>query len=356
MSKLTKAVEELNSMVKGKNKEEARGALSKAFSSLKSAANLLKGINLDAKDYESSDLDGYDTRPRGHRGARQRQDAGNGYSGMERTPREDEDWNDNRNDHRVIVTGKPEVNEGHSEEEDWEDPEDPDLGDENFYDHAKMGKKHNQPTDRHYKSENEDYEDDEDGEDEAHEDHKHTKDCGEGCKKSLFKSEEAIYDQLLESPDFTEVVEATPAVEHIANVMGKSFGEIFEDVYVMKSALAALIDSQMELIKSIKGQPVNSSAPGIVGKVGEQSVNLGGMVFPNVNPNGGGNMTKGNMSTASSEDRLWHANTLRKLEDALNQGAITETQFGKSASGLDSIGPKALESIPANIRKQYSLE
>jgi hypothetical protein len=358
MSKLQKATEELNSMIKSEKKKDARGAVSKAISSLQRGMALLKGVDLDAKDYESSSIDAYDTRPRGHRGARQRNDAGDGYQGISRTPREDEDWNDNRNDHRVIVTGKPEVNEGHSEDEDWEDPEDPDLGDDNFYDHSKMGKKHSPVRDAHYKSENEDDEDD-DG-DEKEDKKKRMRDMrdkSEGLDHDLVKSEEDIYDELLASPEFTEVVEATPAVAHIADVMGKSFGEIFEEMYVVKSALASLMEANSQLLKMIQGQPVNSSAPGIIGKVGEANINLTGLQLPNANPNAStGPVTKSNMSTASAPDRLWHAETLRKLEDACNAEAITPEAFGKAASMLDSIGPEALKSIPANVRKTYSLE
>src|SRR6185437_14639867 len=95
---LKKAAKELNDLSKGKAAPE-KGILEKAFGLLSQAGEMMsKGhVDLNAKDYENSNLDDMDERPR-RKGRRQVGDTGNQYSGMEPTDEEMEEW-DEENEH-----------------------------------------------------------------------------------------------------------------------------------------------------------------------------------------------------------------------------------------------------------------
>ncbi len=350
--KMEKAIKDLKGVTKSKAAPQTENVFAKAARSLVSAAqDLAKGaVDLDAKDYENSDIDAMDTAPRRRR-ARAVADSGNGYSGMEPTPAEDEDFYDGDNRHRVIVTGKPEVDGGEADEEEWEDPEEPNVGDEEWYAHTR-GKRHHapNPNDPYYaKSENEDEDDEEDGEEkeDKKERFKKMKDKSHNGEDTISKSEQAVYEELLESPDFTEIVESSPVVEHMANVMGKGFGFLIDKIEVLEKGLLAVMEANHTLMKSLSNTPINSPAMGVIGRVGDKNVEVSNGNTGEATP-----FVKGNYVSSDATVKAWHKDNLIAIERAVTAGEVNPnalTQFDVNSEAV-------VKSIPEDIRTKYGIK
>lgn len=313
---LKKAARELNDLSKGKAAPE-KGILEKAFGLLSQAGEVMaKGhVDLDAKDYENSNLDDMDNRPR-RKGRRQVGDTGNQYSGMEPTDEEMEEW-DEENEHRVIVTGKPEVAGGRADSQHWEDGDDPYVGP----DHQQL-----EPRGGYHKSE---YEEDEDAE-KSEED------------GDIKKSEAYVYEQLLESPEFTEIVESSPVIAHMADVMGKSYGRLAKRQDAMMVAVKSLVAANMALLAQL-------------GATSKKAVDTGVIARPATNNDAAAPVAKSNSASSSKEDRRWHADMTLRLNEMAMKGDITPEQYGTISSRFDVQGKEALKSIPESVRKQYGI-
>lgn len=318
--------------------------LAKAAQTLGNLADeLAKGaIDLDAKDYESQNYDGSDTRVRGRR-ARNVADTGNGYSAMEPTPAELEDLeNDAREPHRVLVTGKPAVHGGSAENDELEDPEDADVGDEEWYEHTHPGARHPNPRNPHYgKSEGYEKEDDEDEDDD--------KKSFAGAEDMSKSAEAAVYDELLTSPEFAEIVESSAVVEHMANVMGKSFGNVHSEISTVKRALGIIAKSQQALIELLANTPAKAVAPGILGKIGDRVVNVSTGSEPEVTA---APIQKGNMVNADAAAKSWHRNTMMAIERAVSAGDINPDCLTR----FDVDGLNVVKSLPEDTKTKYGIK
>jgi len=318
----------------------------KAAQALMGAAETLaKGaIDLDAKDYESGDIDQNDTKVRRHK-RRNSADSGNGYSGMVPTEEEESDMRDDGGDgHRTIVTGRDHVRD--AQNDDYEDPEDADVGDDEWYEHTHAGAKHNTERNPNYrKSENE--EDEDEGEEEDRKEKKEHKKSRSAETDSIAKSAEAeVYEQLLESPDFAEIVESSAVVEHIADVMGKSFGEVFGEVESIKKGMLAIMKSQHTILEALANTPVSNVAPGVIGMIGNKPITLGGQEQTNQAP-----AYKGNMVGADAVSKAWRSENFLAIEKAVSDGEVNPdllTRFDVDAN--------VIKLIPEVTRTKYGIK
>lgn len=338
--KMEKAIRDL----KGTKEAPKENIFAKAARNLASAAeSLAKGaIDLDAKDFESGDYDANDTAPR-RRGRRNPADGGNGWSGMEPTPAEMEEFDGEEEGHRVIVTGKPEVNGGGADDEEWEDPEEPNVGDPEWYHHTRgRGTKQAHERDPFYAKSRNEEDDDEEGDDEdenpRHKMHKKS----QYIEDEMSKSEQAVYEELLESPDFAEIVESSPVVEHMANTMGKGFGYLFDKIESLEKGILAIMQAQHTLFKSLENTPVNNPALGVLGRIGDRNVEVGGN-----EP-----MQKGNMIMANETSKQWYRDTLIGIEHGVSAGDISADLLTK----FDVNGTAVVKSIPEAIRTKHGIK
>jgi len=182
---------------------------------------------------------------------------------------------------------------------------------------------------------------DEDGDDEYEED-----DEDEDSEKSL---RGAFYGELLQHPEYGDVMEASPALEHMTEVMGKSFeflGKQNRDLRSMIKAQQRQIDSlvrasvvtQQALAANMKSQApgmVKSQAPGVIGRAG-------------------------NMIQESRDDAKAGGSKLSKSEITHRiSRALTDGKLGPDGGDIlvafDARGDVALSRIPADIRKAYEI-
>lgn len=316
---LKKAANELNELSKG-NATPQKGVLEKAFGLLSQAGEMLsKGkTDLAGKDYENMNLDDMDMRPR-RKAKRQVGDTGNQYSGMLPTDEEDEEW-DEENEHRVIVTGEPEVHGGRADAQGWEEGETPEVGE----DHEQLEPRGGYQPSTHgpYKKKSHNESEESDGD--------------------FKKSEDYVYEQLLESPEFSEIVESSPVIEHMADVMGKSYGRLAKRVDAVMLACKSLIAANEALLFQLSNTPKKSVDTGIIGR-------------PTNGQNSEVPMNKSNTVGSSKEDRRWHADTMLRLNEMAMKGDISAEQYGTISSRFDVQGREALKSIPEHVRKQYGI-
>jgi len=169
-------------------------------------------------------------------------------------------------------------------------------------------------------------------------------------KSSRRESVDQFYRSLADNDEFVQVLEASPALAHLSDVVAERLADLEERITsklnMLGKSMAILMRSQAQFNKSFVSAPDGSSrtSPGIIGRTTDGKGPEGVFTVNGNDPSGLGK------SNGTSVGALRKSEIASKIEAAISDGKADPMELARfDAAGLNGLG------MDDDTRKQYGI-